>query len=242
MHTYKNCLIRVRLSEMRGKSTVIFDFRFEQETRDDSLWFTLTEDEVREQLLQGYTAHDLLRRIEQSGDTLISYRVEGMNYRGPDHGKMEVEYDRLHFPIRVWVMLLRYARLVKPKLPAHEDRSGWHAIDLTLSLERRTRWAKMYGQGTGQVETVIDETTQQFLTECLTRDADSKGRLEECVNGVHQIARNSTYSVFETAKVRMSKDWDGLYWEAYRPSGSRIMNGGIVNHNPDGSPSWSTHT
>jgi hypothetical protein len=220
--------------------TLLYDFRFGK--GDNCEWFTLTDSEITDILLKGGTAHDLLRRIELSSDRVIVYSVGGLSYEGPDSGRREVKYRRLNFPFHLWRVLLRYGKLVKPVLKkAEADRDSKYEEryrDVDLSLARRQRWVKLYGQGKGQLQVTMPEESRAFFVECAARSPEFVERYEN----VERIALNSTVGFMETAKLKVFKDYDGFYWEALSPSGRRIMNGGIVNHGTTEKPDWSIHT
>jgi hypothetical protein len=218
--------------------TLLYDFRFGK--GDNCEWFTLTDSEITDILFKGMTAHDLLRRIELTGDSVLVYSVDGLAYEGPDSGRREIKYRRIRFPDYVWRVLLRYGKLVRPKLIAADRNSSYidRYREVDLSLARRQRWLKLYGCGKGQLQVTMQDETREFFVACAAKSEE----FVERYRNVEQIALNSTRSFADVAKLTISKDWDGFYWCAYAPSGRRIMNGGIINHGTPEKPDWSIHT
>jgi len=214
------------------------------------VWFVLTRKEL-EKLVAGETdtASDGYHKVAVYGDRWTFYDFE---LPTREAGTFECKYLAVDMPRtfmravqrlarKTWG-LMKAARDADPRGERTYDRPSCITLDMTPAhVERALR---LYGQGHGEV--VLDfgdykaEETSAFLDECKRNGGKT---FNDSLDRVRTIARNSTWSVFQRAKVRVSKDWDGFYWEARTPGGRRIMNGGIVNHGArDGGHDWSVHT
>jgi hypothetical protein len=214
------------------------------------VWFVLTRKEL-ERLVAGEidTASDGNHKVLVYGDRWTFYDFE---LPTREAGTFECKYLAVDLPRVFMRSVQRLARKTWGLMKAARDADprGEHTYDrptsvrLDMSPEHIERVLRLYGQGHGEV--VFDfgdykaEETSAFLDECKRNGGKT---FNDSLDRVQCIARNSTWSVFQRAKVRMSKDWDGFYWEARTPSGRRLMNGGIVNHGArDGVQDWSVHT
>jgi hypothetical protein len=214
------------------------------------VWFVLTRKEL-EKLIAGEidTTSDGYHTVLVYGDRWTFYDFELPLNKA---GSFECKYLAVDLP-RVFMRavqrlarktwgLMKAARDADPRGEHTYDRPTSVRLDMTPAhVERALR---LYGQGHGEV--IFDfgdykpEETAAFMRECRAHGGST---FSDSLFRVQTIARNSTWSVFQRATVRMSKDWDGFYWEARTPRGRRIMNGGIVNHGArDGGHNWSVHT
>lgn len=244
MLTFETMTIKVRRSD---KDTML-DFHFESPPAEGQAdyerpmrYFTLTLDEF-EQVVKGGIVRDGYRRVEQQfGYAWLIYNVSNVSGSTKSQGKVEVEFYCCQIPHFAQRVLLRYFKWLAKPLGFGVARTDREVV-IYLSKQRRERWLRLYGCAKGKLEfKLCGDVTENFLAECLAQDPDGKGRLQENVESVKRIALNSTQAFWETATLKLAKDWDGFYWEAYRPSGHRIMNGGIINHGKD-RPDWSIHT
>lgn len=216
------------------------------------IWFVLTSKELRA-LVSGErtTAEDGYHKVVVHGDRWFFYDMEGMTTRLKS-GNITVPFYNASLPRTFMKAVLRlcwktWRRLAAGRIEA--EKAGIskhdlpHRIEIEVSQKHRDRSSRLYGQGLGQVE--IDcgdyksEDTQTFLNACLENGGETFAR---CLQGVINIARNSTWGFHQRAKVRISKDLDGFNWTALTPGGRMIVCGGIVNHSRDKGHDWSTHT
>jgi hypothetical protein len=248
MLTFETVTLKLRRSESMDNQIMI-DLHCESPAPEGEpdyhrpMWYcTLTLDEFRALVTKGTIASDGYRRIEQHfGYAILFYNVGSITGSTKGQGKAEVEFYKMEIPHFVQRVLLRYLTWITKPLGFGCDHVHDQLV-IKLSKERRERWLRLYGAAKGKLEfKVCGDVTETFLAKCLAEDPDGKGRLAQNVEHVKQIALNSTQAFWETATLKLAKDWDGFYWEAYRPSGARIMNGGIINHGKD-KPDWSIHT
>jgi hypothetical protein len=177
---------------------------------------------------------DGYHKLEVSGDRALFFDME-VPYKSV--GKMEIRYRSIKIPYQLRKAIVRFAKYAIGKLPVNQEK-----LMIEPTHERIGRWERIYDHGSGEVH--IDygydsQRTEEFIKECKAQD--SSGDFDRRMEHITVIARNSTYHPWEKAKLRISKDLDGFYWEAYTPKGHRIMNGGLINHGKD-KPDWSIHT
>jgi hypothetical protein len=199
-----------------------------------SFFFTGQEfSEVCEQ--RRNSVNDIGHNLRACGEGWTFYDLD---FTCEDRGVMQVPFVRLTVPYYVQKVLLRVVKSAWEKCIPDEKR-----ITIDLSLARRERWLKVYGQGHGSVKLDFggykSEEVQAYFDKCKIEGGDSFAR---CAETVEAIARNTTFAADEVAKVHVRSDSDGFYWEAHTPKGQRTMNGGIINHGRDGSHDWSVHT
>lgn len=214
------------------------------------IWFVVGRDELSD-VCKGKTRalEDGYHKLAIDGDWWTFYDMEG--FPRERHGVMHVPYIRVHFPRTFMRAVYRLAR--KTWQRQHDARKGldecehWKVpeVRVDISPEHAAHIEELYGQGLGSVELNVTDGTTDFLNERLT-DAVDKGdqTLFDMLDRVRCIAVNQTRGFHDTARVRLSKDWDGFFWEAYAPGRTRpFMHGGIVNHGArEGGHDWSIHT
>lgn len=91
------------------------------------------------------------------------------------------------------------------------------------------RFEKRYTMGSGIVKLEISDS--EFFKECAKDPTFLR-----CQRQLVRIARNTTNRHWKKATIRLSKDWDGWFFQL--PG----LHGGVINHGRDGKPDWSIHT
>lgn len=147
-------------------------------------------------------------------------------------GRREVPFRVVTMPYRVQKILLRLARWHFHHLD-RAPKGSEHEVE--ISLNQRKRLIERYGQAKGSVKVEEHEVT---AVERAQKDAQLRERLDQ----LERIARNTTWSKWETATVHLYRDSAGYYFNILTPSGRRSMNGGVINHGTDDKPDWSIHT
>jgi hypothetical protein len=146
-------------------------------------------------------------------------------------GSQVVEHARMTIPLVWWQKIAKAA----PRIWARCRPGYTEEVVATFSIKARENILKQFGQASGKVAVLFYGVEQ-------SRWNDTDPTFTRCRETVTAIARNSTWKQCETAKLTVSRDGDGIYWEAYTPGGTRIMNGGIINHGTETEPDWSVHT
>ncbi len=211
----------------------------------DCRWHIIfSHGELRDLVQKGTVVRDIYRHVAQEGDRWVIYDVSNIFCAREVAGKATVNFCILQFPYFAQKVLLKYVdKLVHQllTLPEEQRREG---LILTLDQTRRERWCRLYGQGKGQLQERLEPVVEEHLARCLQEEQDVGGKsLEFALESLRAMARNSTHTFFETAVLQLWRDYDGFYFEAYRPNSTRIMNGGVIKHkNNDGSFTWSVHT
>jgi len=179
---------------------------------------------------------DLAHTCRSYGEILTFY---DMPLEASPNGHCNVPYVNVAIPRYVQRVLLRaISRVLARCVP------GGERFLFDIPLARRESWAKAYGQATGFVSVVMDDVTAKEYDTSVLRDlcAQRDGRFSERIEHLRTIARNSTYSNRETAKIRLSRDGDGFFFQIVTPKGLTTLNGGVINHGTNASPDWSIHT
>ena len=213
------------------------------------LWFVFTADEFRELVGgRGSTASDGYHKLSTVGESWTFYDLE---MPSKSSGIMSVPYLRVNFPRTFMRAVLRLVRKTwksqRAALKNGIDSRDIPRVYLEVSAKHREKSARLYGNGLGNVNVEYDDpTTAEWLSRCEKEGGETFNRMWERVK---TIARNTTYGFHQTATVRISKDgrsWDdGFRWVAISPRGSRVMDGGLINHGGrENQPAhaWSIHT
>jgi len=175
-----------------------------------------------------------------TGDHWTFYDLD--SFPREDTGVLSVPYVRIELPGTFMKAVLRLAertwRMLRLNMP--EENYNRPRVELTLTAERMQRVCQFFGRGKGSVEIDMSDETREYLGQRI-RESD---KLVRKIDQVADIARNTTRGRHQTARLSLRKDWDGFDWGAYSPgsNGRCVMNGGIVDHGPKGSPDWSIHT
>lgn len=194
---------------------------------------------------------DGYHRLSAMGDTVIFYDFDIGQVRA-DTGKMEVPFFRANFPVQARKALLRYANKVWRVIEEMHKVDKYFMYDrIEMPIEPKTvdRWLRLYGQGKGTVKVQSSDDCLKRLQKDINESKDSKERnFNSSWQHVLNIAKNTTYTVFQEAIVYLGTDGDGYYWSAETPVNKnthkryRIMNGGILPHKYNGEIDWSIHT
>lgn len=171
--------------------------------------------------------NDLGHNLRTAGDFCTFYDLD---FPSSDNGVMQVPYVNVNIPMFARKVLMKWAQKQWNSLETHMERP-----QLNIDQKRLERWTRLHGRGTGSVVVeMYNDTTETFFKEKVEEPGSN---LKDMVERLQTIARNSTRAFYQTAKVRLSKDWDGFYFVV--PG----MNGGIVNHaREDSKADWSIHT
>lgn len=208
------------------------------------VWFVLSRDELARlesgepyRSFSGVTLNDGYHRMSVDGMTATFYDWE-LPTRG-DSGVMTIPFLRLAMPRATWRYFGRIARTIwKHSRAAIDAGAGYdrpYRIEIEIPEATLTRLATRHAPGTGRVDMDLSPRCR----DAMAQDPGLRERVERC----ECIARNSTFSSYQRASLRISNDSDGYYFQAFAPSGARRMNGGIVNHARNGGAAdWSIHT
>ncbi len=179
------------------------------------------------------SCNDIGHNVRSMGGEVFTFY--DMEFSSQSRGVMKVPFVNVNIPRYVSRVLMRVVRMTLRHCEPDGKRKR-----VELSHANRERWLRQYGQGTGKVE--IDVTSPEsaaFFTDCRTHGGETFTR---CIEGLKNIARNTTYRHTDVGTVKLSKDWDGFYFKIITPRGSCTLNGGVINHGRDGGHDWSTHT
>lgn len=213
-----------------------------------SVWFVLYRNEL-EAILRGDRdcATDGYHKLQVYGDSWFFYDQE---LPSAETGEMKCPFWNLELPRTFMKAILRLARKTwgfmaqaraEPKNDRRYDRP--ENVTVHVSGEEYARVCRLYGQGKGIARLVLDDTSADFLMSCAFDAADKGDRsLAQGFNRILQIAKNTTRGFHQTASVRLSKDYNGFFWNALTPSGKSTMHGGLINHGKEGSHDWALHT
>jgi hypothetical protein len=213
-----------------------------------SIWFVLEESELQglskgtvQSLVDGY--HKL--EVSWPGSVIFF----DMEIPRDDAGVMKIPYLRMNLPKRFWEYLYRIAKFSWAQLRKADQENkneryyySGRRIELIITKEVLARFTSRYGQGLGKIDKQYSErliSELQTRPEKLPQDNPSYTRrsLKDCIKQIEQIALNSTRSVYQTARCRISNDMDGYFFQV------PFMHGGIVQHGREpNSDDWSIHT
>jgi hypothetical protein len=207
------------------------------------LWFVLSQKEFLALLgNQQSEFADGYHRLQVQGDAWTFYDLE---IPLDQSGKAEIRYYNLTLPRRYLRVLGRYVQAVwksqtkaeRQNMTHHTDYDGKVEVDLKGPLSRAlTR----YGHAKGGVRLDADQETKDKLENIALY---SNGRnFSDCLTRLNNIARGSTQSVWQQARLSLSSDGNGFVWTAFSPKGTRIMNGGLFYHSDADGGEWSIHT
>lgn len=196
--------------------------------------FYFTHDEFREFANGRESFSDIAHNLRTYGEHCMFFDL-------PDfvstHGVAQLPYIRLTIPYFIRNVLLRWAER-RWKDDASRDYYKPRE-EILITPERASRWLKLYGQAKGNVRLDMDDLTRNFLEEKLS---EPNSNLRENIDRLVSIARNSTYKFYQTGIVRLSKDWNGFFFNILTPRGLSSLNGGVINHGTKDEPRWSIHT
>lgn len=212
--------------------------KYASEVGLQSLSFFMTLDEF-EGLMDGRLTgcNDIGHNVRACGDAFTFFDME---FPHDARGVLRVPYVTLSVPYYVRRLLKRVVRMTLRRCAPDGDR-----LTVKLSPDNRERWARQYGPGTGEVAIDVVDRTEDGLCRAFWEACGTLGgeTWERSVDQLRRIAQNGTARHTDVGTVRISKDWDGFYFQILDPSGRRTMNGGLINHGRDGAaPSWSLHT
>lgn len=206
------------------------------------IWFVMYREELCNLAYGGRTSfQDITHHMTLMGDDVLFYDLE---FPMRSSGTVEVPYYRAHFPQILRKYMYRLARRVWRKQRERyndpkQEKYDIPRVTLSLSQEQLDRFCRLYGQGKGKVEWVMDERCKERLEKHRALDEKFRERLQTLEN----IARNGTRSRFDTASVSIGTDLDGYYFVCKDFRGKAIMNGGLVNHSRvEDRFDWSIHT
>jgi len=197
-------------------------------------WFVLEESELHGMAMSTVSAlEDGYHKLSRFGDSVTFYDFMPP---GSGAGEVKVKYATLNMPRAFWRYLERIARtywnLERRARAVQDSDTAWRIPRLETVIPQATlaRFVQRYGHGRGAVNV---ETTERLRAEMASDEL-----LRERVEYVTRIAQNSTRSVYQTARLAIQNDGESYYWCAIAPSGRRVMNGGIIKHDRDGSHEW----
>lgn len=239
MHDFDNFMVTCRLGD-HGQKWMTFRADFNDKDKG-SLWFMFDLADFKRLIYSWDDATgDGYHCVKKSGSELWMF-FDLETPRVP-FSKKEISVRIVQMPPRVSKILLRYAQLVFRKLRRRLPEDHWSAkpdeMVFELTMARRVRWADAYGCGKGDVEVIVDERAKKLYD---TRKTDEK--LQERIDGLKTVARNTTSTKWQTAQLRLSPDSErGLYFLVVDAQGNRSMNGAIVDHGTPEAPEWLVHT
>lgn len=203
------------------------------------VWFVLWRDEL-DALLRGERTEfaDGYHRLSIFGDHSTFYDLD--IHTRDDAGDLRVPMLRLHIPRALWRYFGRIARFVWRQQRIARDSGAdqyerVNKLELSIPLDTIARFERRYYCGAGDVDLQLSE---RCTSEIASRPA-LRAKLDHCIS----IARNSTRSVYQRARLIVRDDWAGYVWDARSPRGRTVLWGGLVNHatNP-ADDEWSIHT
>ena len=186
-----------------------------------------------------FSLADGYHKLEVSGDLWTFFDFE---QPVGNHGVREVPWINVRLPRRAARVLWRYARLkMRTMGPGQRE-----TVEITQA--QRDRLCARYGQGTGKVRVECAPVCEARFQIHLG-DPEFRERMDR----LEQIARNTTTTCWQEARVRLRPDSSGFIFECLTPDGRTSMWGGLIYHepgvesyaveiDPPAGPHWSIHT
>jgi hypothetical protein len=159
-----------------------------------------------------YHEEDCYYHLASSGDRVTFYNLELPVHQRA--GELNVPFISVNFPMFARRIILRAAkRIVKT---GKNDTIQVHPLKLA-------RWEKLYSRQSGMVMTLSSTDTFARVQKLERSGSNFLEKLEY----LKKIAKNSTSTFWETAKLHLSTDSDGFFWVARNPRGQEILHGGL---------------
>lgn len=211
------------------------------------LWFVMNQEELRVIVSNSMaSAVDGYHNLRVMGDLWTFYDLELPIE--PGGGTLPGKYYNMIVPRFFARMLWRMAKKVWGPNLGNVEREPVEKVEFTFSKEYQARISRLYGQGKGQVKLQASKETETSVLNLVTESCQFAEQYARLCN----IAQNSTRGFHQTAILKMESynevrgrlsKVDEFYWCAFSHNGSRLMNGGLINHGAkDGKHDWSIHT
>lgn len=200
---------------------------------------------------------DITHNLRAVGELWTFYDLD---FSTKNAGLMRVPFVNVSFPEFCQRVILKAARQIwkaskehfegfkasYPKGLSYEQTDIIQARhEIKLSQTRRDNWDRLYGCGKGNVEVIADEKTLDSIHNDTTESYEGERNFADMFGRLRTIALNNTNAFFQTAKLRIYKEYGGKSygWAAYRPNGNCTLNGGLVDYSrEEGKHDWSIHT
>lgn len=227
MHTLDNVRFQAWHNTLRGESYGMIALYADVPGFEDERISIYIEDKEFRQIVKngGGIVNDVSVIVKVAGDYWHVLR-HYTDFSQP-HGIAKCPFVNFKLPLFAAKIILKWAEHIWKTAPKEER------IAVEIDQNRLERWCKLYGQGTGQVEVIIDDDSKEFLN---TKLSEEKTNLNDMVERINTIALNKTHAFWEKSRVYLSKDCYGFFWRV-----ENGMHGGIINHGKE-KPDWSIHT
>jgi len=174
--------------------------------------FFMAPDEWVSFVKGGYTVFRDIAYVLVSDVSIVTFY--DIPYVSGTEGKVEVYYHRECIP--------HFMRKAADRILKRKQECEFSDADIK-------RFERRYTIGSGIAKLEISDP--EFFRECAKDQTFLR-----CQRQLVRIARNTTCRYWQKATIRLSKDWDGWFFQL--PG----LHGGVINHGRGGKPDWSIHT